>query len=382
MATVEATSPDNRLGEPRSSLTSRVFNKLHGIINSSKDRRVKDKECHNLRNEQTAEPATKAKARPEDADANAKRSKQAAGFKKRNPLFQEEPEDLKALAKAEQEIQQRREQRRKDRVNRDHGRGDRGADKQARVTKRQSAPALAGLAKVGNRGSKATIGPRSASQPVLVKFIPQYVNRLKAQPFSLKEKMTSWCKRSPMALIRSHDAPQDHHLAFPNRPYSDKMCDEYGRNRDTLEETRATATTKPRQELVLKRYKANKHGVRCSFDMIPADDDDVAACKRSAAAADLKEARKLVLSQPAPAFDEIVSQRSSTSTSATKPKEDVADEADEADAVPCKPPPAFVSRRMPTNISLIPQHSRVDAEMLMAAMRLTDARPFSPDIKE
>ena len=116
--------------------------------------------------------------------------------------------------------------------------------------------------------------------------------------------------------------------------------------------------------------------------MIPADDDDVAACKRSAAAADLKEARKLVLSQPAPAFDEIVSQRSSTSTSATKPKEDVADEADEADAVPCKPPPAFVSRRMPTNISLIPQHSRVDAEMLMAAMRLTDARPFSPDIKE
>ena len=52
MATVEATSPDNRLGEPRSSLTSRVFNKLHGIINSSKDRRVKDKECHNLRNEQ------------------------------------------------------------------------------------------------------------------------------------------------------------------------------------------------------------------------------------------------------------------------------------------------------------------------------------------
>lgn len=116
--------------------------------------------CNSQRSQRrkTAEPATKAKARPEDADANAKRSKQAAGFKKRNPLFQEEPEDLKALAKAEQEIQQRREQRRKDRVNRDHGRGDRGADKQARVTKRQSAPALAGLAKVGNRGSKATIG--------------------------------------------------------------------------------------------------------------------------------------------------------------------------------------------------------------------------------
>ena len=42
------------------------------------------------------------------------------------------------------------------------------------------------------------------------------------------------------------------------------MCDEYGRNRDTLEETRATATTKPRQELVLKRYKANKHGTICT----------------------------------------------------------------------------------------------------------------------
>ena len=53
MATAEATALHNRLDEPRSSLTSRVFNKLHGIINSSKDRRAKDKsESHNLsRNE-------------------------------------------------------------------------------------------------------------------------------------------------------------------------------------------------------------------------------------------------------------------------------------------------------------------------------------------
>ena len=32
------------------------------------------------------------------------------------------------------------------------------------------------------------------------------------------------------------------------------MCDEFGRNIATLEETRGAATTKPRQELVLKRY--------------------------------------------------------------------------------------------------------------------------------
>jgi len=365
MATVEATAPHNRLDEPRGSLTSRVFNKLHGIINSSKDRRVKEKDGHNLRNEQAAETDTKAGAKP---------SKQGQ-FKKKNPLFQETAEDLKALANAELELHQRREQRRKERANRDK---DRGADKRARVTKRQSAPALAGLEKVGKRGSKQTIGPRSASQPVLVKFIPQYVNRLKAQPFSLKEKMTSWCKRSPMALIKAHEPPQDHHLEFPSQPYIDNMCDEFGRNIATLEETRGAATTKPRQELVLKRYPANKHGVRCSYDRIPADDGcGAAAAKQTAGRPRMRnDATKLVLLQPAPAFDEIVSQRSSTSTPVgTKPKAE--------SCAPSKPPPMFVSRRMPTNISLIPQASRVDAEMLMAAMRLTDARdarPHSVDI--
>lgn len=370
MAT-EATALHNRLDEPRSSLTSRVFNKLHGIINSSKDRRAKDKsESHNLRNEQAAETDKKAGVKP---------TKQGQ-FKKKNPLFQETAEDLKALATAELELDQRRVERRKERANRDK---DRGADKRARVTKRQSAPALAGLAKVGKRGSKQTIGPRSASQPVLVKFIPQYVNRLKAQPFSLKEKMTSWCKRSPMALIKAHEAPQDHHLEFPTQPYTDNMCDEYGRNLATLEETRGAATTKPRQELVLTRYSANKHGVRCSFDRIPADDGcGAAAAKQTASksAAERKEATKLVLSQPAPAFDEIVSQRSSTSTPATKPKADGATAEAAAAAAPSKPPPMFVSRRMPTNISLIPQTSKVDAEMLMAAMRLTDARPLDMDV--
>lgn len=368
MATVEATAPHNRLDEARGSLTSRVFNKLHGIINSSKDRRVKDKEGHFLRNEKAAETDTKAVVKP---------PKQGQ-FKKKNPLFQETSEDLEALAHAESELHQRREQRRKERANRDK---DRGADKRARVTKRQSAPALAGLEKVGKRGSKQTIGPRSASQPVLVKFIPQYVNRLKAQPFSLKEKMTSWCVRSSMALIKAHEPPQDHYLEFPNQPYTDKMCDEFGRNLATLEETRGAATTKPRQELVLKRYSANKHGVRCSYDRIPADDGcgaGAAAAKQTAgrSAAARIDATKLVLSQPAPAFDEIISQRSSTSTPVgTKPNVE--------SCAPSKPPPMFVSRRMPTNISLIPQTSRVDAEMLMAAMRLTDARdarPHSVDI--
>ena len=68
------------------------------------------------------------------------------------------------------------------------------------LEKRRSSP---GGMHVAHTDSKMKIGPRSSSQPVLVAFLPQYVNKLKAQNFTLKEKMTSWCKKSPNALIRT-----------------------------------------------------------------------------------------------------------------------------------------------------------------------------------
>ena len=48
-----------------------------------------------------------------------------------------------------------------------------------------------------------------------VKFLPQYVNRLKSQNFTLKEKMTRWVKQSPYALIKKHLPPDDHYVDFP-----------------------------------------------------------------------------------------------------------------------------------------------------------------------
>jgi hypothetical protein len=71
------------------------------------------------------------------------------------------------------------------------------------LEKRRSSPGM----QIVHTDSKMKIGPRSSSQPVLVAFLPQYVNKLKAQNFTLKEKMTSWCKKSPNALIRTCSPP-------------------------------------------------------------------------------------------------------------------------------------------------------------------------------
>lgn len=100
-------------------------------------------------------------------------------------------------------------------------------------------------------------------------MISRNVNQLKAVPFSLSEKMSRWCKRSPMALIKAHEPPQDHHLDFPAQPYEDKMCDEYGRNIDTLARERREGAPKHRDELVLKMYPKNRHGILNSFDRAP-----------------------------------------------------------------------------------------------------------------
>ena len=140
----------------------------------------------------------------------------------------------------------------------------------------QSSPALEFRQKL-----KPDIGPRSSSQPMLVPVVACYVDKLKGQPFSLKEKMTGWCKRSPMALIKSHEPPQDHWEEYPTPQYEDKMCDNYGRNTDTLQQDCQEATTKLRMELVLRRY-APRHGLKCSFDLIPSNGKEKAPAMSTA----------------------------------------------------------------------------------------------------
>lgn len=139
------------------------------------------------------------------------------------------------------------------------------------IEKRKSSPAI------GCYDSKMKIGPRSSSQPVLVAFLPQYVNKYKAQPFSLKEKMTRWCKKSPYALIKKHLPPEDHYLEFPNAPYEEKMNDEFGRGLERLAREADNRTkglsTKPRVEVVLERYPAGRHGITCTFDSAPDNGD-------------------------------------------------------------------------------------------------------------
>lgn len=142
------------------------------------------------------------------------------------------------------------------------------------LEKRKSSPAIT----QGMTESKMKIGPRSSSQPVLVAFLPQYVNKLKGQPYSLKEKMTRWCKKSPYALIKKHLPPQDFYIEFPNVCYDDHMNDEFGRGIERLEREADDAangvSTKPRVEIVLERYPAGRHdGVTCTFDPAPDNGD-------------------------------------------------------------------------------------------------------------
>lgn len=133
----------------------------------------------------------------------------------------------------------------------------------ARMT-RNSAPALVIPQK--DRKSRVKSPKSSIQEPIIAEMISRNVNQLKAVPFSLSEKMSRWCKRSPMALTKSHRPPEDHHLEFPAVPYEDKMCDEYGRNIETLARDRREGVPKHRDELVLKMYPPNRHGILNSFD--------------------------------------------------------------------------------------------------------------------
>eukprot|EP00041_Stephanoeca_diplocostata_P006899 m.95571 g.95571 ORF g.95571 m.95571 type:complete len:360 (-) comp16606_c0_seq1:71-1150(-) len=137
--------------------------------------------------------------------------------------------------------------------------------------RQQSSPAI-NTPSGGKNTSKMSIGPRSSSQPVLVKFLPQYVNRLKSQNFTLKEKMTRWVKQSPYALIKTHLPPDDHYVEFPTAPYIDYWCDEFGRSYERLQEEEDGHTPKPRMEIVLERYPKGLHGICCSFDLAPNED--------------------------------------------------------------------------------------------------------------
>jgi hypothetical protein len=189
----------------------------------------------------------------------------------------------------------------------------------------------------------------------LLPFITINVDRLKGQPFSLKEKMTRWCKKSPTALLANpHEPPEDHFLAYPNPIYVDLMCDQYGRNLETMQsELTNGPTTKPRVECVLNRYPP-RHGIHCTFDCIS---DDASNQPRVHAASIATEE-----------FNDIVSLRSvQTDTTGSATQEADNETHDTTSPLPArkqKPKLPYYPKRMPTNISLIPQSSRVCEEMI------------------
>lgn len=57
-------------------------------------------------------------------------------------------------------------------------------ERKKQLDKGRSTPNLS----VSAPSPRQKIGPRSSSQPVLAAFVPAYVDQLKGQPFSLKEK--------------------------------------------------------------------------------------------------------------------------------------------------------------------------------------------------
>lgn len=123
-----------------------------------------------------------------------------------------------------------------------------------------SSPAL--LSKIVQKGP-AKIA-RGASTPTLVKCIPTYVNRLKAAPFSLGEKLSRWCRVSPMAIFHGHP-PQDASLNFPDGEYrdyiSERRADLAAAGHAVQYDTSNGTDDQPRVESVLKRYPADRHGI-------------------------------------------------------------------------------------------------------------------------
>eukprot|EP00039_Didymoeca_costata_P001428 m.52459 g.52459 ORF g.52459 m.52459 type:complete len:318 (-) comp10793_c0_seq1:171-1124(-) len=102
---------------------------------------------------------------------------------------------------------------------------------------------------------------RSATSPTLVKFLPTYVNRFKACPFSLGEKISRWCHTSAVALFDGHP-PEDHFITFPPaHEYRDIKHDKIMTALAAGEPDERIENEKERVEVILTRYPAGQHGL-------------------------------------------------------------------------------------------------------------------------
>lgn len=211
-------------------------------------------------------------------------------------------------------------------------------------------------------------------EPIVVEFVSKYVNQLKAVPFTLSEKMSRWCKRSPMALYKSHMPPQDHDLPFPTEPYEDLMCDEFGRNTDTLARVALDGPPPPRDELVLQMYPPGRHSILNSFDKAPATP---VSSRRS-------QPKSQSLSKPPPVYVNKQNSRpdinNSTELRAPVVSSEPLDNEEEDEACemfsPMSPTTRKVNKagdrpapvkRVATNISIIPQRTRSNLDDKMIA---------------
>jgi len=222
-------------------------------------------------------------------------------------------------------------------------------ERKKQLDKGRSTPNLS----VSAPSPRQKIGPRSSSQPVLAAFVPAYVDQLKGQPFSLKEKITRWCKKSPMALYKSHMPPQDHDIEFPAKVYNDLLCDQYGRSLILEAEAKNpdAPTTKPRMECVLKRYPPNIHGIMSSYDLGDLADKNGGQESPSNPVAAPRKARIAMPDSDTPS--------AAKNTSATKNEPALS-----------KPPPPC-PQRVPTNLSMIPHRcmSHLNEQALQQALQ-------------
>jgi hypothetical protein len=106
---------------------------------------------------------------------------------------------------------------------------------------------------------------RSSSEPVLVKMVSSNVNRFKACPLSLGEKLARWCRASPMAIFRGHP-PEDHFVQFPGFEYSDLLAERRAELAAAGHVCELGYDPIDRDECVLERYPDGRHGLT-PFDM-------------------------------------------------------------------------------------------------------------------
>ena len=109
---------------------------------------------------------------------------------------------------------------------------------------------------------QAPAEPLQAGPAVVAKFIVKNVNQMKSQPLTLGEKLSRWCRQSPAAIFKGC-APEDHFLPFPSADYCDIAVD----TRAEAELLAAIAApnqaveAEARDEVVLERYPAGRHGL-------------------------------------------------------------------------------------------------------------------------